>query len=153
MKKSCNIDQLLILDRLMSSVLTNSDDKIYHVNGPGGTDKTYLYNCLIQFLRANDKQNITVAWTGIASILLPGGTTSHRVFKLPIKVDTYSKCYFKNAKDKIHLNETDVIIWDEASILPSRAVEMVDKLLQDLCNDSRSFGDKFVIFGGDFCQV
>ena len=38
-------------------------------------------------------------------------------------------------------------------MIPSRAVEMVDELLQDLCNDSRSFGGKFVILGGDFRQV
>lgn len=98
----------------MSSVLTNSGEKIYHLDRPRGTGKTYLYNCLIHFLRANDKKIITVAWIGIASILLPGGSTSHRVFKLPIEIDTYSKCYFKNAKDKIQFYETDVIIWDGA---------------------------------------
>ena len=70
-------------------------------------------------------------------VLLTGGTTSHHAFKLgvPIEIDTHSRCYLKNAKDKAHLYEIDIIIWDEASMIPSRAVEMVDELFQDLCND------------------
>ena len=49
MKANCNTDQLLILDQLLSSVVTYSDDKIFFIDGPGGTGKTYLYICLNAF--------------------------------------------------------------------------------------------------------
>uniref|UniRef100_A0AAF5DM37 ATP-dependent DNA helicase n=1 Tax=Strongyloides stercoralis TaxID=6248 RepID=A0AAF5DM37_STRER len=152
-KKLCNIDQLNILDKLLNSILKNNEEKIFFIDGPGGTGKTFLYNCLIHYLMGNNKNVITVAWTGIASILLPNGTTSHRAFKLPLEIDNYSTWCVKSMKDKEYLYKTDVIIWDEASMILGRVVEMVDELLKDLCNSKKPFGGKFVIFGGDFRQV
>jgi len=35
----------------------------------------------------------------------------------------------------------------------SKAINMVDTMLQDLCNSNEPFGGKFVIFGGDFRQI
>lgn len=37
---------------------------------------------------------------------LPGETTSHRAFILPIEKDSYSTCYFKKRRDKMNLYET-----------------------------------------------
>lgn len=45
------------------------------------------------------KKVIIVEWIGIASILLSGGTTSHRAFNVPIEIGSYSKSYLKNCDD------------------------------------------------------
>ena len=51
-------------------------------------------------------------------------------------------CYLKNDTKFIYMK-----LWDEPSIIPSRAIEMVAELLEDLFNDKSPFGGKFVIFG------
>lgn len=47
----------------------------------------------------------------------------------------------------------DVIIWDEASMIPRMALETVDRTLRDLMKCDLPFGGKFFILGGDFRQV
>ena len=54
-----------------------------YIDGPGGTEKTFLYKTLIQYSFSIGKKELAVAWTGIASILLPNGMMRHKTFKLP----------------------------------------------------------------------
>lgn len=79
---------------------------------------------------SNEKKVIAVAWKENDSILLTGGKTVHRAFKLPMEIDSYSKCYLTKHGDEINSYETRVIIWDESSFILSRAAEMVDELLE-----------------------
>ena len=46
-----------------------------------------------------------MAWTGIASILLPKGMTSHKTFNLPLDLNNTQNVFFKNEKDKIKLRQ------------------------------------------------
>ena len=73
-----------------------------------------------------------MAWTGIASILLPKGITSHRTFRLPLDLSNIESTFLKLDSDKKSLWEADVIIWDEAWMIPKEALEIVDKTLQDV---------------------
>lgn len=61
--------------------------------------------------------NSTVAWTGIASILLIDGRTVHNAFQIPLNLNEDSRsgipCQSLKAK---FLKDIDVIIWDEVSI-------------------------------------
>ncbi|RCN26510.1 hypothetical protein ANCCAN_27763 [Ancylostoma caninum] len=53
-----------------------------------------------------------------------------------------------------HLEETDVINWDEApSMAPKQALGAIDKLLQDIMQTRIIFGDKIMVLGGDFRQI
>ncbi|KAG8174783.1 hypothetical protein JTE90_013184 [Oedothorax gibbosus] len=99
-----------------------------------------------------NKKTACVAWTGIASILLPCGTTSHRFFNLPIQLNEEGICFTK-PRDKRRLQEVDVVIWDEASMIPRKALEIIDRTLKDVMNNSLPFGGKTFILGGDFRQV
>ena len=65
-----------------------------------------------------------MAWRGIASILLPKGMTSHRTFWLPLDLSNIESAFLKLDSDKRRLRETDVIIWDEASMIPRKALEI-----------------------------
>ena len=73
-----------------------------------------------------------MAWTGIASILLPKGMTSHR-FRVPLDLSRIETSFLKLEADKKLLREADIIIWDEASMIPKKALEIVDATLRDLC--------------------
>ncbi|GKC93343.1 ATP-dependent DNA helicase PIF1, partial [Tanacetum coccineum] len=46
-----------------------------------------------------------------------------------------------------------LIIWDEASMAKRHAIEAVDCTMQDIIGDSRVFGGKVMVIGGDFRQV
>ncbi|KAG5876810.1 hypothetical protein JTB14_014140 [Gonioctena quinquepunctata] len=79
-------------------------------NGPGDTGKTYLYNTLITTVLNDILQlkTVAVAWTGIAAILLRGGTTVHRAFKLLLTLYEDTTCGLtmqstqtKNIRDKV----------------------------------------------------
>lgn len=86
-------------------------------------------------------------------ILLPGGTTSHRAFKIALDMNMTESCNVKNKKDKDLLFKCAVIIWDEALMIPCKDVNMVNVMLKDLCNTEEPFGGKYIVFGSDFRQT
>lgn len=149
-----NVDQLTVYNRIVDSISGDSEQRqrCFFIDGPGGTGKTFLYSGIYNRLMAMDKKTACVAWTGIASILLPCGTTSHRYFNLPIELTEDGICFTK-PRDKRRLQEVDVVIWDEASMIPRKALEMIDRTLKDVMNCSLPFGGKTFILGGDFRQV
>jgi len=51
------------------------------------------------------------------------------------------------------LRRADIILWDEASMIPKGALRVVDKLLRDIMQVDVPFGGKLLILGGDFRQV
>ena len=67
--------------------------KLFFVDGPGGTGKTFTYNHLLAWTRAQGKVALAVASSGLAAQLLEGGTTAHYRFKVPVcKLDDASTC-------------------------------------------------------------
>ena len=143
-----NNDQKFIFDEIK-----NNSKKMYFIDGPGGTGKTYLYKTLIFYYTSLRKKIVSMAWTGIASILLPQGMTSHRTFRLPLNLNDIEIAIFKLESDKRRLRDADVIIWDEASMIPKKALDIVDKTLRDLCDNTYPFGNKLIVLGGDFRQI
>jgi ATP-dependent DNA helicase PIF1 len=50
---------------------------VFFLHGYGGTGKTYMWRTLASYLRSQKKIVLTVASSGIASLLLSGGRTAH----------------------------------------------------------------------------
>ena len=105
--------------------------KFYFIDGPGGTGKTFLYKTLIHYFIMQEKNITSMAWTGIAAILLPQGKATHQTFKCPLNINDLETSILNTESDKKKLREMDVIIWDEASRIPKKALEIVDQTLQD----------------------
>lgn len=126
-----NEEQTTIFNNIMDSIMNNNPFKCFFIDGPGGTGKTFLYNALLHSLKSIGKNVANVAWTGIASIILPGGITSHKLFSLPIN-STDNHISELEKRDKERLYAMEVIIWDEASMIPGMALETVDRTLRDL---------------------
>ena len=95
------------------------------------------------------KKTSCVAWTRIASILLPFGTTYHCFFNLPIELNGEGICFLKIC-DQLHLQKIDVLIWDEASMILRKVLETIDRTLLDIMNNNLPVGGKAFILGGDF---
>ena len=123
------------------------------MDGLGGSGKTFLYKTLIYYFLSIGKRILSMAWAGIASILLPKGMTSHRTFRLPLDWSYIESAFLKFESDKKELREVDLIIWDEASMIPMEALEIVDQTLKDVCKNNLSFGGKLIILAGDFRQI
>ncbi|KAK8933803.1 hypothetical protein KSP39_PZI015526 [Platanthera zijinensis] len=127
---------------------------IYFIDGPGGSGKTFLYKSILAHLRHDGHIVLATASSGIAATLLPGGTTAHLRFKIPIPVEAGSFCKFGKMSE-LHklIQHCSAILWDEAPMSHRHVFEAVDRSLQDMLNTSEPFGGKVVIMGGDFRQV
>ncbi|KAJ1275484.1 hypothetical protein BS78_05G139000 [Paspalum vaginatum] len=66
--------------------------RTFFVYGYGGTGKTFLWTTLLYSVRSQGKIALVVASSGIASLLLPGGRTSHSRFKIPLDIAQNSVC-------------------------------------------------------------
>ena len=82
-----------------------------------------------------------------------GRKTTHKTFRWPLDIRNLETSILNEENDKKRLREIDVIIWDEASMIPKKALEIVDKTLQDVCINNLKFGGKLVILSGDLRQI
>ena len=125
------------------------------MHGSGGTGKTFLYNTLCYKLRSMSKIVLCVASSGIAALLLKGGTTAHSRFKIPIPCHDDSICNIAKNSDLAELIcKTDLVIWDEAPMQHKHNMEAVDRTLRDILNEpEKVFGGLTFVFGGDFKQI
>ncbi|OMP04886.1 DNA helicase PIF1, ATP-dependent [Corchorus olitorius] len=138
----------------------NSQGRIFFVYGHGGTGKTYLWKTIIAGVRSSSNIVLAVASLGIASLLLPGGRTAHSRFKIPLTPDEWSTCQVKKGTQLAALlQQTHMIVWDEAPMIHRHCFEALDKTLRDIMavrdesNQDKPFGGLTVVFGGDFRQI
>ena len=124
----------------------------FFVDGPGGTGKSFVYKTVINYLRGQHKTVCVVASTGIAATLI-GGVTAHKRFGMPLDLDADTvSCISAQSQEAKTLCQSDLIIWDEATASHKYAVDLLDRLLQDLMKSKAPFGGKTVVLGGDFRQ-
>ena len=109
-------------------------------------------------LRAKNQIVIVVASSGIASLLLPRGRTAHSKFKIPVPIFENSTCNIHQGSQLAELlNQTSLIIWDEAPMVHKFCFEALDQSLRDIITNKSSsnqiFGGKVIVFSGDFRQI
>jgi hypothetical protein len=154
-----NNEQRAAFHTIINSVM-NKEQNIFFVIGHGGTGKTFLWNTIISYLRAQRKIVLTVASSGVASLLLPNGRTAHSRFRIPIDVDELSICDIKRGTKLAELIiNTDLIIWDEALMTNKQCFEALDRSLRDIKSEKEPklldvpFGGNVVVLGGDPKQI
>ncbi|GFH29192.1 ATP-dependent DNA helicase [Haematococcus lacustris] len=134
--------------------------KAYFVYSPGGCGKTFIFDLLLASIRSQGKIALAVASSGIASLLLPGGSTAHSRFKIPIQIHAESFCSVPASSDVAALLRcTHAIFWDEAPMAHKHCFKALDRTLRDLMTTEdeqaagQLFGGKVVVMGGDYRQV
>jgi hypothetical protein len=70
----------------MSSIDTE-DGGLFFVDGPSGTEKTYLYRALLATIHSQKKIVVAIATSGVVASIMHGGRTAHSCFKIPITID------------------------------------------------------------------
>jgi ATP-dependent DNA helicase PIF1 len=154
LKDSLNEEQRAAYDKIMSAVDTDQS-RLFFVDGPGGTGKTYLYKVLLATLSNQGKIAVATTTSGIAASIMPGGRTAHSCFKIPLTIDDVAVCSFTEQSGTPELlRKASLIIWDEASMTKRQAVEALDNSMHDIMGrPALPFGGKTIVFGGDFRQV
>ena len=116
------------------------------LTGKGGTGKSYLTSCIIDWCSKKGKSVLVCAPTGIAARII-GGETIHRAFHAGVSLDEIigKRCYNKRAIEK--LSKADVIIIDEISMCRIDLFEYVARTLLYLQPH------KQLLVVGDFYQL
>jgi len=156
-----NKEQLEIFNQIIyQKNVSSKKGQLFFVNGPGGTGKTFLYNTILAKKRAEGKIALAVATSGIAANLLDGGKTAHSILRIPLQIFNDSSCQIEtNSELATMLRECDCIIWDEAVMAHKHTFMAVERTLRDIMSiddDSLNnvpFGNKQILFGGDFRQI
>ncbi|XP_057305225.1 ATP-dependent DNA helicase PIF1-like [Hydractinia symbiolongicarpus] len=158
-RSTLNPEQLEAADTIIRAVMNvhnNSpqNNRLFFIDGPGGTGKTYTYNYIIKELKRRGMKVGTSAWTGIAATLLDGGRTVHSLFRLPVPIVETSTCNVPpTSNHATFLMQQDLYIFDEASMIPKHALQAIETMFRDISNVDNLFGGKVILLGGDFRQI
>ena len=113
--------------------------------GKGGSGKSFLTRYIIEFCKKSNMSVLICAPTGIASLNI-GGSTIHRVFKVPARIiEKDERC--REKKNLEIIANADVIIIDEISMCRIDVFEYVARTL--LCFKQK----KQLLLVGDFYQL
>lgn len=135
------------------------DRKSGFLTGSSGTGKSAVLGIAVSQLRAKSLKVVVTATTGNAAVLI-GGSTIHSVLKLfPNEAKgleewrslacarVRSTPYYKKS-----LREIDVLVIDEASMLDSDALDVIDAQLRT-ARTPEPWGGVQLILCGDLCQL
>ncbi|KAM3361987.1 ATP-dependent DNA helicase pif1 isoform X1 [Capsicum galapagoense] len=152
-------EQKTVYEKIITAVNEN-EGEFFFLCDFGGTGKTFIWNTLSTAIRSKGEIVLTVASSGIASLLLPGGRTTHSRFVITLNIIEDSTCNIKQGTPLANLIiKTKLIIWDEAPMMHRYCFEALDKSLRDILsfkdssNSQRPSGGETVVFGGDFRKI
>ncbi|MDN3678468.1 helix-turn-helix domain-containing protein [Flavobacterium paronense] len=146
----------------------NQTNRSIFLTGKAGTGKTTL---LKEIIKSTHKNCVVVAPTGIAA-LNAGGVTIHSMFQLPFGgfiPDNSSPQFLENSKfetkatlrrhfkmsglKKTVIQNMELLIIDEVSMLRSDLMDAIDFMLQSVRRKNLPFGGVQVLFIGDLLQL
>ncbi|KAG5016666.1 hypothetical protein JHK82_022317 [Glycine max] len=148
-------EQKTIYHRIIQAV-NNNEGGMFFLYGFGGIGKTFIWRTLASSLRAENQIVIIVASSGIASLLLPESRTAHSRFKIHVPIFEDSTCNIHQGTQLAELlNQTSLIIWDEAPMAHKFCFQALDQSLRDIITNKSSsnqiFRGKIIVF--DSCEI
>jgi hypothetical protein len=128
-----NSEQQYAFHSIVDTVLDNKLG-FFFVSGYRGTGKTFVWNTIITYLRGHRKIVLSVASSGVASLLLPGRRTTHSRFRIPCgTLDESTTCNIKCGTMLCKLIQAASLnIWDEALMTHRIAFDALDRTLCDI---------------------
>ncbi|XP_044714726.1 PIF1-like helicase domain-containing protein [Hirsutella rhossiliensis] len=158
-RDSLNPEQRLVYDTVMGHFLTQACSQLLlHVDGGGGTGKSYLINLLSEHLQAASGGRGTPVWraapTGVAGNQI-SGTTLHSLLHLPINKDFKPLSAIDKAQLQKKLKNVKYLIVDEKSMLGLRQLSWIDDRLREAFpnRNEEFFGGLNILLVGDFFQL
>jgi hypothetical protein len=158
-RDSLNPEQRLVYDTVMDHFLSQDRSQLLlHVDGGGGTGKSYLINLLSAHLQAVTGGRGTPVWraapTGVAGNQI-SGTTLHSLLHLPINKDFRPLSAIDKAQLQKKLRDIQYLIIDEKSMLGLRQLSWIDDRLREAFphRNEEFFGGLNILLVGDFFQL
>ena len=147
----------------------NQTNRSIFLTGKAGTGKTTL---LKEIIKSTHKNCVVVAPTGIAA-LNAGGVTIHSMFQLPFggfipannvegnfnenikfeSKDTLRRHFKMSAIKRAVIQNMELLIIDEVSMLRSDLLDAIEFMLQSVRKKKMPFGGVQVLFIGDLLQL
>jgi DNA replication protein DnaC len=154
-KKSLSYVLLFLTDEIMKQEtalnILKAGENVF-LTGSAGAGKTYTLNQYIMYLKARKVPVAITASTGIAATHM-NGMTIHTWAGIGIK-DSLSDDDLKRMKErkylKEHLENAQVLIIDEISMLHAKQLNLVNQVLKYFKESDEAFGGIQVIVAGDF---
>ena len=97
--RSLNTQHKEIVDIVLKAVMHDNEHNnhnCFYIDGPSGSGKTFIYTTLYHILKSNAKKIRTMAYTGIATSLLPNRRTVYKTFGVPVPLFADSSSNIKN---------------------------------------------------------
>ncbi|XP_076893090.1 uncharacterized protein LOC143545014 [Bidens hawaiensis] len=153
-----NPQQMEVFDYMLHSVDSGTSGVVF-VFGSGGTGKKYLWKTLISCICACGQIVLSVASSGIASLLLPSGRIAHSLFKLPFDLEKDSTCLIDFGSElaellmRLHLTYGIRHHYNTGTHL--KLLTALFKTFVNITYMMRTveFLGGNVVLGGDFCQI
>ncbi|PIG89555.1 hypothetical protein AARAC_009827 [Aspergillus arachidicola] len=135
--------------------LIRTGRNVFYTGAAGCGKSTVLKEC-IRRLRESGKQVDTTAPTGRAALEINGCTFWTYAGWTPLhmkeSLETLKKkVHMKRTKDR--LLQTDVLIFDEISMVENHHFERLNTIMQEARHSDEAFGGVQLIVTGDFCQL
>src|SRR6056297_906519 len=125
------------------------------LTGSPGTGKTFLLNRFIDYLKSAGVKVGVTASTGIAATHI-NGRTIHSWAGIGLKKDMTEDVIKKNFKKKYlkkTINEAEVLVIDEVSMLDADRLNLINKVCKIFRKSKLPFGGIQVVLAGDFFQL
>ncbi|KAK0407677.1 hypothetical protein QR680_003524 [Steinernema hermaphroditum] len=154
-----NTGQRQILDEVSAAIDLGqyAANRLFFVTGAGGTGKTCLFNTMIAKVKSDGGFYVATATTGIASLLLTGGKTAHRAFRIRNDIDENSVPTIEyESPFAVAIRESSFILIDEVSMLHVNVFNYINKVVLSVVPSeyrNMPFGGKVVLMSGDFKQL
>lgn len=151
----------------LAASYVNTTNRHIFLTGKAGTGKTTFLKYIVQ---NTFKKTVIAAPTGIAAINA-GGVTLHSLLQLPfgtfipeniplhdsgIQLNTPRTLFQKskfNATKRQMLNEVELLIIDEVSMLRADLLDCIDHTLRYIRRNQKPFGGVQILFIGDLMQL
>jgi ATP-dependent DNA helicase PIF1 len=154
---------LTLEQRLAAEIPLGKEQRNVFITGSAGTGKSYLLKYIVEELRERKKgtpNSVAIcAPTGVAAIIV-GGSTLHSFFGIGLgqgSIPSLLKKVNKNSGAKKRIDETDILIIDECSMLSADLLEKLDAISREIRKDGKfcevPFGGMQIIAFGDFFQL
>lgn len=119
-----------------------------------------MLNLILRHVRAEGHFAVACALTGIAGLLLEGGTTVHSRWGVPLHLDEDSVSNISLHTEKARIiREARLMVIDEATMGNRKLYAVLDRFLRDLMRTEAAalehvpFGGKIILLAGDWRQL
>ncbi|PHU19706.1 hypothetical protein BC332_10857 [Capsicum chinense] len=132
--------------KIISERIESGQSGLFFVDGPGGTEKTFLYTALLANIRSRGMIALATTTSGVAATLLSGCRTTHSRFEILLQTTNATVTHMsKQSSGAKLIRKAKLIIWDEAPMASRRTIKTVGRIFRDILDINAPFGGKVMV--------